>query len=150
MKLAEALILRADYQKRMEQLRNRLSVAAKVQEGETPPHDPAAMMREYEQVSHDLAELVRKVNAANANEKFDGQRSLADALAERDELARHQAMLRGVINSASESQPRYSKSEIRMVATVDIGKLQKQADELAKQHRELDTKIQEKNWQLNI
>ena len=35
MKLAEALILRADAQKRIEQLRNRLCQSTLVQEGET-------------------------------------------------------------------------------------------------------------------
>ncbi len=34
MKLAEALILRADYQKRIEELRLRLRMNAKVQEGD--------------------------------------------------------------------------------------------------------------------
>ena len=40
MKLAEALIVRSDYQKRIEQLRNRLLQNAKIQEGETPNEDP--------------------------------------------------------------------------------------------------------------
>ena len=37
MKLAEALIQRADCQKRIAQLRQRLTRSAKVQEGEQPP-----------------------------------------------------------------------------------------------------------------
>ncbi|MEP7188497.1 MAG: hypothetical protein ABI901_04800, partial [Roseiflexaceae bacterium] len=36
MKVAEALILRADYQKRFEQLKQRLQQNARVQEGDTP------------------------------------------------------------------------------------------------------------------
>ena len=40
MKLSEALVLRADIQKRIEQLRERLKTSALVQEGERPPEDP--------------------------------------------------------------------------------------------------------------
>ena len=44
MKLAEALVLRADVQKRIEQLRNRLRQSALVQEGETPPENPQELL----------------------------------------------------------------------------------------------------------
>jgi hypothetical protein len=45
MKLAEALILRADCQKRIAQLKSRLLVNAKVQEGDAPAGDPAGFDR---------------------------------------------------------------------------------------------------------
>lgn len=48
MKLAEALQLRADLQKRMEQLAARLYDNATVQEGEAPAEDPVALLEEYE------------------------------------------------------------------------------------------------------
>jgi hypothetical protein len=44
MKLSEALILRADCQKRIQQLRERLERSAKVQEGETPFEEPQALI----------------------------------------------------------------------------------------------------------
>ena len=50
MKLAEALILRADYQKRMGHLQNRLMHNAKVQEEQTPAEDPTALLAEVEEV----------------------------------------------------------------------------------------------------
>jgi len=43
MKLAEALILRADIQKRIEQLKSRLADNAKGQEGENPSEEPKAL-----------------------------------------------------------------------------------------------------------
>ena len=46
MKLAEALIARADYQKRNEQLKRRISLNLKIQEGELPAEDPNAMLAE--------------------------------------------------------------------------------------------------------
>ncbi len=50
MKLAEALILRADAQKRIQQLRERLNRSAKTQEGELPPEDPQELLAELERV----------------------------------------------------------------------------------------------------
>lgn len=46
MKLAEALILRADYQKRLAQLRERIKANARVQEGESPAEEPQALIAE--------------------------------------------------------------------------------------------------------
>ena len=48
MKLAEALQERADLQKRIDQLEARIQSSALVQEGETPPEDPLALMEETE------------------------------------------------------------------------------------------------------
>lgn len=150
MKLAEALALRADYQKRLAQLRTRLSQSSKVQEGEDPPEDPRALMEEYEQISSDLADLVRKINTVNSTEELESGKTMAAALAEREHLIRQQNMLRNVIEEAGGVQLRYSNSEIKTIPTVNVRELQKQVDELAKQHRELDTKIQERNWYLTI
>lgn len=44
MKLAEALNLRADLQKRIANLRERLIKNAKVQEGDTPSEDPNMLL----------------------------------------------------------------------------------------------------------
>ena len=46
MKLAEALILRADCQKRLHEIKQRLIRSAKVQEGEEPPEQPQALLEE--------------------------------------------------------------------------------------------------------
>jgi hypothetical protein len=48
MKLAEALILRADCQKRFAQLKSRLLTNAKIQEGDKPAEKPRELIRELE------------------------------------------------------------------------------------------------------
>jgi chaperonin cofactor prefoldin len=45
---------------------------------------------------------------------------------------------------------RYSMKEIRWVATLEVARLQKQSDDLAKQLREINTAIQATNWQADI
>ena len=58
MKLAEALILRADHQKRLEQLKQRLLRNAKVQEGDRPAEEPGELLAELERVAADLEGLI--------------------------------------------------------------------------------------------
>jgi hypothetical protein len=45
MKLAEALNARADAQKRLQQIRQRVQASARHQEGEEPPEDPGSCWR---------------------------------------------------------------------------------------------------------
>jgi hypothetical protein len=111
MKLAEALIQRADYQRRIEQLRNRIVNNAKVQEGNEPAEDPNALLAEMERVAGDLVLLIQRINRTNAATALEpDDMTIADAIAERDNLRlRH-----GVYMAAAEAgvirQDRYSKS----------------------------------------
>ena len=65
MKLAEALIERADLQRRLAQLKQRLIQNAQYQEGESPAESPAQLLIEYHQTSLALADWVVKINVAN-------------------------------------------------------------------------------------
>ncbi len=71
MKLAEALQLRADLQKRMEQLAGRLYDNATVQEGEQPAEDPAGLLAEYEDCAGQLEDLMARINRTNCETKTD-------------------------------------------------------------------------------
>jgi len=59
MKLAEALILRADCNKRFEQLKQRVIRSTMVQEGDEPPENPKELIEELERVSKELADLIK-------------------------------------------------------------------------------------------
>ena len=55
-----------------------------------------------------------------------------------------------LLEQTSITQDRYSRSEVRFQRTVDVAQIQKQMDELSKSYRELDFKIQEKNWTVSL
>jgi hypothetical protein len=145
-KLAEALAMRADVQKRLEQMRERLRLSALVQEGDQPPEDPQALLAELERMLADLTGLIARINRTNLATQLPDGTSLTDALARRDTLALHYSVLKSVADAASARIDRYTRSEIRRVATVDVAALRRQMDQLAKQRRELDTSIQAANW----
>jgi hypothetical protein len=146
MKLGEALTLRSLLLTRIAQIRERLKASALVQEGEAPPEDPNALLREFESMAQELQDLIGSINRTNLSTQLASGETLTAALARRDVLALRQAVVRQVADVAGERQQRYGHAEIRTLPTVDVGALRRQADELARERRELDTSIQETNW----
>jgi hypothetical protein len=86
MKLAEALVLRSDQKKRIEQLKQRILRNAKVQEGEKPAEDPEALLQEMERISEELVVLIQRINKTNSVTEMEKGSTLADAIATRDIL----------------------------------------------------------------
>jgi hypothetical protein len=150
MKLAEALILRADRKKRLELLKERLARVARVQEGDRPAEEPATLLEEVDRVAADLARLIKQINRTNATVRLDDGRTIADAIADRDDLRLRYSIVHHLIQSAVIKQDRFTKSEVRYQATVDVAALQQRADNLARDYRELDTKIQSANWLIDL
>lgn len=150
MKLAEALILRADLQKRMEQVRNRLYNNVLIQEGELPSEDPNALLKEFMLLQDQLTTIIKAINMTNNNTKFDDKLMLSEALVERDAILVKRNILTGAADRASEKPDRYSRTEIKSVSTIDIKKYQNEADKLSKEFREFDTKIQSMNWNIDL
>ena len=145
MKLAEALAIRKDTQKRIEQLKSRILNNVRVQEGDSPSEEPKELMKEMDVCLNTLFSLIFKINKTNMNTISEG-RTITEMMAERDILSMRITSLREIFNKASESQERYSRSEIKMVTTIDIKPLGKKIDDLSKQLRELDMKIQTLNF----
>ena len=150
MKLAEALILRADCQKRFEQLKVRILRGAKVQEGDQPAENPVELLAEVERVANELADLIKRINKTNATTPFQDGKTMSDALAERDVLALRRALYNDLAQAAAVTQDRFTRTEVKYVRTVDVGETQKKADDLAKAYREMDARIQELNWQREL
>ena len=150
MKLAEALAERSDCQNRIEEMKKRLIRSARVQEGEQPAEDTTELLEETDRVFARLLELISAINRTNAKTAFDNDRTISDAIAERGVVSKRRDLLAGVAEAGSTRQDRYSKSEVRFVATVYVGKLQAEADQFAKRYRELDTRLQELNWKTEL
>ena len=152
MKLAEALILRADSQKRIAQLKSRLLTNAKVQEGDAPAETPQKLIAELGRVSAELLDLIKRINRTNSNSAtaFAGRGTISDALAERDVLALQRAAYAELAQTAAISHGRFTRSEVKYISTINVAEIQKRADELAKNYRDLDARIQELNWQTEL
>ena len=154
MKLAEALALRSDASKRFEQLRARAQANARYQEGESPAEDAAALVAEANRVLDELEDLIRRINRTNALTRLDEQMTLTDSIARRDVLRLRHALCTSVADAASgKTGPaaiRQMRSELRYLIAVPVAELRATADEIAKQHRELDVRIQRANWEADL
>ena len=149
MKIAEALILRADIQKRISQLKTRLNNNAKVQENEEPAENPEFLLTELDSLISQLNDLIIKINKTNTLSKIDGI-SLVELIAKKDTLSQKAGILREFIEIASQKINLYSSTEIKVFSTVNVPAQQKQLDKLSKEIRETDTKLQQANWTIDL
>lgn len=149
MKLAEALNLRADLQKRIAQLRERLSNNVKVQEGDQPAEKPSDLFEELTGSLKELESLIVRINRTNQETAWEGK-TLTEMIAEKDVLSLHLSILRSVLEAANVRSDRYSRNEIKFIRTVDVNELQKQVDSLSRDLRELDSRLQQANWMTDL
>jgi hypothetical protein len=150
MKLAEALLLRADIQKKLASLQSRAQKYAFVQEGEQPAEDPNEIFRQIEAMAGEFQKLVLGINRTNLHHQIKTGESVTEALAKRDALALRHRILQSIVDVCMERPERYGMKEIRWVTTINLATVQKQVDELAKQLRELNAAIQEAGWQIEL
>jgi uncharacterized protein DUF6847 len=153
-KLAEGLALRADASRRIEQLRTRIVANARFQEGEEPAEDARALLAEAGAALDELEDLIRRINRTNAATRIGPEGTITDALARRDVLrARHSIVTAAADAAAGKSQAgtgRQLRSELKMLAALPVAELRSQADDLARQVRELDVRIQQSNWEFDL
>lgn len=149
MKLAEALNLRADLQKRIANLRERLIKNAKVQEGDTPSEDPNMLLNELNDNIIELENIIKLINKTNSYTYIDNE-SISDIIAKRDTLGLKLSVLRNFISESADKIERYSNKEIKILSTVNVAEKQKEIDNLSKEYRLIDTKLQGLNWTTDI
>jgi hypothetical protein len=154
MKLGEALSMRADSVRRIERLRSRIVSSARFQEGEEPAEDAAALLAEADEALDEFETLIRRINRTNAASAFGPDGTLTEALARRDALrARHSVFTSAADAAAGTAQPGYARqlrSELRMLSALPVGELRRRTDDLARELRELDVRIQRSNWEVEL
>ena len=146
MKLAEALSLRKDLEKRISGLKDRLENVARVQEGDEPSEIPEELMVELDSCLDQLEQLIFNINVTNMKIVSEDGKTMTKLLAERDILNKRISILRNTFDHASGSSNRYCRNEIRMVTTIDIKPLRQKLDKFSQQYRQLDMKIQSLNF----
>ena len=144
MKLAEALNERADLQKKIASIRERLAHNVLVQEGDMPAESPDELFKQLDSLIKRFALLVSTIN------KFNLDVGLTELLATRDAAILHHSVLSAVLQTLNHRNERYGRNEIKFVKTISVAETQDRVDELAKQIRELNNEIQRINWEKDI
>jgi predicted RND superfamily exporter protein len=144
------LMARADLERRLEQLKGRLLRNAKVQEGDEPAEKIDVLLDEVERASTELTQYVQRINRTNGATVLEGAMTIADAIAVRDGMRKRFAIYNELVASAGQRNDYYSRSEVRYVRMIDVAAVQTTTDQLARQARELDARIQAMNWQVDL
>ncbi len=149
MKLAEALQERADLNRNIEQLKNRLNNNVLVQEGEKPVEDPEKLKRELDASIDRLAYLISHINLTNCRTTVDGL-SLTDLIAKKDSLSLKIGVYKNIAYAGSQISYRARNTEIKIIPTITVSDWQAEIDAMAKKLRLLDNKLQEINWNTDL
>lgn len=146
MKLADALLLRSDINKRLSSLTERIKGNCLVQDGEVPGEDPQKLMEEAFRLHQELEQLIGRINRTNVVVKLANQRTMMESIVERDRLTGQHKLLKEAASACRVETNYYSNSEIKWKPVLKVESLEKQADDLSKKIRELNSAIQEANW----
>ena len=123
------------------------------QEGEEPAENAQELLNQAQGIAARLEELIKVINRTNSATEIETGVTLTDALAERDVLKLRHSLLVAVADAASNSgsqSRRQIRSELRYIPAVPVADLRSESDAVAKRLREIDTKIQRMNWEVDL
>ena len=149
MKLAVALQERADINRKIEELKNRLKCNVLIQEGESPEEEPNSLKRELDSTIARLGVLIAKINLTNSQTVVDGT-TLTELIAQKDALQLSIYVYKEIIDVANQKTYRSRNTEIKIKTAISVVDWQKRIDALSKELRLLDIKIQETNWKIDL
>ena len=154
MKLAEALALRAEATRKIEQLRGRIVANARYQEGEEPSEDAVSLLAQTGEACARLESLISRINRTNAAAPLGGG-TITDAIARRDMLKVQHSVITSAADAAAKRDAgwgghRQLRSELTYISALPVSELRAQADDVARRIRELDTDIQRTNWEVDL
>lgn len=150
MKLAEALLLRADLKKRYAQIQGRITANVLVQEGDEPFEKVDELLEEARGILEQFERIVVQINRTNLQSRLASGMTLTEALARRDRLDDQFRVLSAIMNQVGQRTSRYGRSEIKIVSVVDVKQIREQMDQIASERRQLDTTIQAANWTVDL
>ena len=143
--LPRTFLLMADLSARISILENRLMNNALVQEGEKPAESPEELLAELDRCSEEMERLITAINLTNSSTVSDGM-TVTELIAKKDVLNRKLSIYRHFLMTASQTAQRATRSEIKILSTVNVREYQQKADGLAKRLRILENRIQQINW----
>ena len=150
MKLAEALLERAELKQKLIVLQNRLVSNAKVQEGMEPNESPKTLLKELDEATNRLEFLITHINKTNELTKNQNGTTISELIAKRDVLTQKYRILRIFLDNGNAVVNRLTHTEIKLLTTFSVVDTQKNVDKLSEQIRKIDTEIQGLNWTTDL
>ena len=149
MKLAEALQERAELNRKIQDLRRRITSNILVQDGEEPSEKPDKLIKELNDSATKLEQLMIAINLTNCKTKVDGM-TLTEIIAKKDVLMLKIAVYKDMVYTDEQKVNRARGTEIKIVSLLKTSDLQKTIDKMSKEVRILDNLLQENNWKTEL
>ncbi len=93
MKLAEALLLRSDQQKKLASLKQRINANVLVQDGDEPSEEPNELIKQVFALTQESNQLIYRIHLTNAQAKLEDGKVLLSLLSLRDSYAEQHKIL---------------------------------------------------------
>lgn len=142
MKLAEALSIRSQLTNKVTQLRSRLNDCVKIQEGDEIAETPQQVVDELDSTLAELRRIIYAINMTNTMTVDENGHNITSLISERDRLKQRVSILSSAVDTLTQKESRYNRSEIRYIRTVDVTEFRKIYNESAANLRKLDLHIQ--------
>lgn len=142
MKLAEALSIRSQLTNKVTQLRSRLNDCVKIQEGDEIAETPQQVVDELDSTLAELRRIIYAINMTNTMTVDENGHNITSLISERDTLKQRVSILSSAVDTLTQKESRYNRSEIRYIRTVDVTEFRKIYNESAANLRKLDLHIQ--------
>lgn len=156
MKVSEALAERSDLDKKIRVTVGRAQNMARFVEGEDVPEQASELLAEARTLLARKYELVRRINMTNAQTQIlGGEMTVTAAIARRDHLNAERKIITEVIDRATPGFDAYGlrgrrRTELPEKTDLPVRDLRAEADRLSRDYRELDTSIQQSNWETEL
>ena len=146
MKLAEALLERADLKKKLLLLNSRIINNARMQEGCEPTESEEKLLKQLDELLSRLEYLIKHINHTNEMTVSKTGEKISELIARKDVLAMKLKTTANLVEAGGDLVNRMTRSEIKILPTFDVPMMQKKVDKISAEIRKVDTAIQELNW----
>lgn len=150
MKLAEILLHRTELNEKLKSIGSRLYFNLKIQEGDKATEDPNALINELFAVGNQLTVIQNKIDIANSINLTSKNRSILEALSEREILKKVYSKLHSGTSLVTETEARYSRRDIRNIKTIEVKAYRDYLEHTLSKLRAVETEILAANWQIDI
>lgn len=149
MKLAEALLEYRALKEHITFLSDYLCQNLTYKEGSQPQDNLDDLFKDLKTSLSRQEKLITMINLRNCITRVDN-RTLTEMMAYRDALMSEIKIKQNILKNSSQHSLNTNGSSIKILSNLDSGKLRKEIDTLAKELRELNTKIQFTNWSTEL
>lgn len=150
MKLAEALLKKDEYIKKIDDLKKRVKNNIIINENNENNEEPNELIKEYINANNELSDLIIKIKSRENITKLEIGISISEAINIREKLSREIDIYKIVLKEVNSKSYREAKNENKITVLVNVKDMQNEFDKLSKAYNDIDIMIQSANWNTDL